>query len=150
MLKGSLRRAKPWRDGTPLQNAPSADTIPMSAPTTGQEMQISTTPQPDLGPVVSQIQVMHTDPNPPAGGVFANRDFEDKLMQFAVSEVASSGRLPPDDAIRARAKELSGFEVWQVAPTPVDDPVLLTRFKTLVVDKVKAVLGDPDPGVQRA
>lgn len=75
------------------------------------------------------------------GLVFASRDFEDKLVQFAVAEVASSGRMPADEAIRARAKELSGLEVWQAQPTPAEDPVLLAKFKVMVVDKVRAVLG---------
>lgn len=79
--------------------------------------------------------------NSTTGAVFAHREFETKLVQFAVSEVASTGRMPPDEAIQARAKELAGFEVWQAATTPADDPVLLAGFKTLVVDKVKAVLG---------
>lgn len=82
-------------------------------------------------------------PTPPP--LFADRAFEAKLLQFAVSEVASCGRLPPDAAIRARAQELSGFEVWQAAaaPTPVDDLGLLAAFKARVVDRVKAVLGGP-------
>lgn len=80
------------------------------------------------------------------GTVFASHEFEDKLVQFAVSEVASSGRMPPDEAIQARAKELSGFEVWQSAPTPADDPVLLAKFKKLVVEKVTAVLGGQEQG----
>lgn len=78
---------------------------------------------------------------PDQGTVFANKDFEDKLVQFAVAEVASSGRMPPDEAIQARAKEVSGMEVWQAETTSADDPVLLAKFKQLVVDKVKAVLG---------
>lgn len=86
-------------------------------------------------------------PNP--GLVFASREFEDKLVQFAVSEVASSGRMPADEALQARAKEISGLEVWQAQPTPADDPVLLTGFKMMVVEKVKAVLGGHNDGAGR-
>lgn len=77
------------------------------------------------------------------GAVFSNQDFEDKLMQFAVAEVATSGRMPADEALTARAKEIHGFEVWQAETTPADDPELLGRFKVLVVDRVRSVLGDP-------
>lgn len=77
------------------------------------------------------------------GAVFSSQDFEDKLMQFAVAEVATSGRMPADEALIARAKEILGFEVWQAETTPADDPELLGRFKVLVVDRVRTVLGDP-------
>lgn len=77
------------------------------------------------------------------GAVFNNQDLEDKLMQFAVAEVATSGRMPADEALAARAKEILGFEVWQAETTPADDPNLLGRFKALVVDKVRTVLGGP-------
>lgn len=76
-----------------------------------------------------------------SGTVFASKYFEEKLIQFAVSEVASSGRMPPDEAIKAKAKEISGLEVWQAETTPADDPTLLIGFKQLVVDRVEAVLG---------
>lgn len=79
-----------------------------------------------------------------SGTVFTNKDFEEKLVQFSVAEVASSGRMPPDESIKAKAKEISGLEVWQAETTPADDPMLLVRFKQLVVDKVKAVLGAHD------
>lgn len=85
-------------------------------------------------------------PLPSPGLVFASREFEDKLVQFAVSEVASSGRMPADEALQARAKEISGLEVWQAQPTPADDPVSLTAFKMMVVEKVKAVLGGHNDG----
>lgn len=144
MTKGHLRRAKPWPEGhSPLRNsAPGA--IPPSLST--QSMQIDTQHDLVFSPSVGRPMVI-VQPGPPAiapmtGTVFANSDFEARLVQFAVSEVASSGRMPPDAALQGRARELSGFEVWQAAPTPVDDPVLLAQFKALVVEKVKAVLGD--------
>lgn len=84
-----------------------------------------------------------------SGTVFDSQDFESKLMQFAVAEVASSGRMPADDAIKAKAMELSGMEVWQAETTAADDPVLLDRFKALVVDKVRAVLGGQDDNSPR-
>lgn len=77
------------------------------------------------------------------GAVFGNQEFEEKLMQFAVAEVATSGRMPADEALTARAKEILGFEVWQAEATPADDPELLGRFKVLVVEKVRSVLGKP-------
>lgn len=89
------------------------------------------------GPVNKPISV-------DSGAVFSSQDFETKLMQFAVAEVASSGRMPADDALKAKAKELSGMEVWQAETTAADDPVLLDKFKALVVDKVRAVLGGQD------
>lgn len=84
---------------------------------------------------------MSVSSNP--GAVFSSQDFEDKLIQFAVAEVATSGRMPADEALTARAKEILGFEVWQAEATPADDPELLGRFKVLVVDRVRTVLGDP-------
>lgn len=78
-----------------------------------------------------------------SGAVFSNQDFEDKLMQFAVAEVATSGRMPADEALAARAKEILGFEVWQTETTPADDPDLLGQFKVLVVNRVRTVLGEP-------
>lgn len=146
MIKGGLGRAKPWSDGhSPLSEA-IAPSVPM------QPMQIDPVPDLALDPSAGlPMDIIHPSPTATTtatatGTVFANRDLEAKLVQFAVSEVASSGRLPPDTAIQARARELWGFEVWQAAPTPVDDPVLLAQFKALVVDKVKAVLGDHEAG----
>ncbi|CAN8103056.1 unnamed protein product [Discula destructiva] len=157
LWKGGLRRAQQWRDSTPtsLQNKlPSSEATPASL--SMQPMQIDTSsPLPDPGidhygamdiqtitTTTAATNIITSTAGAATGAVFANRDFEDKLVQFAVSEVASSGRMPPDAAIQARARELAGFEVWQAAPTPADDPVLLAKFKALVVDKVKAVLGD--------
>lgn len=146
MFKGGLRRSKPWPDGhSALSEAlnPSLSTQPMQL-----DPQPNLAFDPSAGPPMDTIHPSPT-PSPAATGtVFASLDFETKLVQFAVSEVASSGRMPPDAAIQARARELSGFEVWQVAQTPVDDPVLLAQFKVLVVDKVKAVLGDDDGGAR--
>ncbi|KAJ4407132.1 hypothetical protein N0V82_009976 [Gnomoniopsis sp. IMI 355080] len=106
-------------------------------------MQIDSGPLPSFeSETIKAIHFQERD----TGTVFASHEFEDKLLQFAVSEVASSGRMPPDEAIQARAKELSGFEVWQTALTPADDPVLLANFKKLVVDKVTAVLGSQEQG----
>lgn len=96
----------------------------------------------DLG----SAELIDVPPVSNPGLVFANRDIEDKLVQFAVSEVASSGRMPADEALQARAKEISGLEVWQAQMTAADDPVLLAKFKLMVVEKVKAVLGGHDDG----
>lgn len=134
----SPQRPKPWSKTTAFPGASSAEPAPF---TSAEPMQIDGEPLPslDFGSIEAMdIQQMGR------GAVFASRDFEDKLVQFAVSEVASSGRMPPEEAIQARAKELSGFEVWQTAPTPADDPVLLEKFKKLVVEKVTAVLGGQD------
>lgn len=134
----SARRSNSWSKTTSGPGTSSAAPTPFMST---EAMQIDGGPLPslDFGSIEAMdIQQMER------GTVFASRDFEDKLVQFAVSEVASSGRMPPDEAIQARAKELSGFEVWQTAPTPADDPVLLDKFKKLVVEKVTAVLGDQD------
>lgn len=125
--------ASQWKDvATPLD---------VSGP---ESMQLGNgTPGPlNFGPVDILNASSLTNP----GLVFVSRGFEDKLVQFAVSEVASSGRMPADEAIQARAKEVSGLEVWQAQPTPADDPILLSKFKMMVVDKVKAVLGGHDDG----
>lgn len=114
------------------------------APFTGQ----NATGSSGLGPDFNMFNThsygnssMSVSSNP--GAVFSSQDFEDKLMQFAVAEVATSGRMPADEALTARAKEILGFEVWQAETTPADDPDLLGRFKVLVVDRVRTVLGDP-------
>ncbi|KAK7748862.1 hypothetical protein SLS53_000886 [Cytospora paraplurivora] len=78
------------------------------------------------------------------GAVFNSQEFETRLMEFAVAEVASSGRMPADEALTARAKEISGMEVWQAETTAADNPVLLGKFKALVVDRVREVLGGRD------
>lgn len=78
------------------------------------------------------------------GAVFNSQEFEARLMDFAVAEVASSGRIPADEALIARAKEISGMEVWQAETTAADDPILLGKFKALVVDRVREVLGGRD------
>lgn len=145
MWKGSARRINPWRGTASSLQGPSPETMTPSL--SAQPMQIDDGPLPslDFGSTVP-LNMQRSD----TGLVFASHELEDKLVQFAVSQVASSGRLPPDEAIQARAKELSGFEVWQAAPTPADDPVLLAKFKKLVVDKVKAVLGGQEEGIGAA
>ncbi|KAJ4389891.1 hypothetical protein N0V93_007363 [Gnomoniopsis smithogilvyi] len=136
MWKGSGQRAMPWQGTTPSQGASPDAMIPSMST---QPMQIDSRPLPNLDfGSIEATNVQHRD----TGSIFASPEFEDKLVQFAVSEVASSGRIPPDEAIQARAKELLGFEVWQTAPTPAEDPVLLAKFKKLVVERVTAVLAD--------
>ncbi|ROV94354.1 hypothetical protein VPNG_09384 [Cytospora leucostoma] len=78
------------------------------------------------------------------GAVFNSQEFETRLMEFAVAEVASSGRMPADEALTARAKEIAGMEVWQAETTAADNPVLLGKFKALVVNRVQEVLGGRD------
>ncbi|KAK7721421.1 hypothetical protein SLS64_001717 [Diaporthe eres] len=119
-------------------------TILAHAPFTGQNATVSSGLGADFNMINSHSygnSSMSVSSNP--GAVFNSQDFEDKLMQFAVAEVATSGRMPADEALIARAKEILGFEVWQAETTPADDPELLGRFKVLVVDRVKTVLGDP-------
>lgn len=114
------------------------------APFTGQNATVSSGLGADFNMFNSHSygnSSMSVSSNP--GAVFSSQDFEDKLMQFAVAEVATSGRMPADEALIARAKEILGFEVWQAETTPADDPDLLGRFKVLVVDRVRTVLGDP-------
>lgn len=122
--------ASPWGDMTTPLDIPGPEAMQLSSGPTSL----------NGGPV--DIPGAPSLANP--GLVFVSREFEDKLVQFTVSEVASSGRMPADEAIQARAKEVSGLEVWQAQPTPADDPVLLAKFKMMVVDKVKAVLGGRD------
>lgn len=134
--------ANQWRDVSMSLDTPaSGATVPSGA----QPMELDNGAPNifDLGPV----EVIDVPPVSNPGLVFANQDFEDKLIQFAVSEVASSGRMPADEALQARAKEISGLEVWQAQTTAVDDPILLAKFKTMVVERVKAVLGGHDDGV---
>ncbi|KAI7786993.1 hypothetical protein LA080_001785 [Diaporthe eres] len=119
-------------------------TILAHAPFTGQNATVSSSLGADFNMINSHSygnSSMSVSSNP--GAVFNSQDFEDKLMQFAVAEVATSGRMPADEALIARAKEILGFEVWQAETTPADDPELLGRFKVLVVDRVRTVLGDP-------
>lgn len=85
-----------------------------------------------------------------SGAVFSSQDFEDKLLHFAVAEAACSGRAPADEALKAKAKEISGMEVWQAETTEADDPALLVRFKALVVGKVRAVLSGQDDNSPRS
>lgn len=108
-------------------------------PTQPDQWQGTAAPEPfhNTPPVPEPMQIDSGE----IGLVFTNRTFEDRLVQFAVAEVATSGKLPVDEAIQARAKELSGLEVWEATATPVDDPVLLEKFKAMVVERVKAVLG---------
>lgn len=96
----------------------------------------------DFTTPLNGIEGINTPTLSASGTVFTSKGFEDKLMQFSIAEVASSGRMPPDEAIQAKAKEISGLEVWQAETTPADDPTLLTSFKQLVVNKLKKVLGD--------
>lgn len=140
MWKGGARKTKAWPGSTSsLQGPPSEAMTPSMSM---EPMEIDGGPLPSLESGSIGLMSLRSD----TGVVFTSHEFEDKLVQFAVSEVASSGRMPPDEAIQARAKELSGFEVWQTAPTPADDPVLLGKFKKLVVDKVRAVLGGQEAG----
>lgn len=139
MSTNSARIAKPWsKDSSSFPGTSSAAPTPF---TSTEPMQIDSGPLPSID--FGSVEAMDIQQRS-RGTVFASQEFEDKLVQFAVSEVASSGRMPPDEAIQARAKELSGFEVWQTAPTPADDPLLLDKFKKLVVERVTAVLGGQD------
>ncbi|ROW09668.1 hypothetical protein VMCG_02273 [Cytospora schulzeri] len=122
-------------------SSPALSQVPVAHPTAPGSGESSL----DFGEfAMSGVQSTGTINSPSSvnsGAVFSNQDLADKLMQFAVAELASSGRMPPDEAIIARAKEISGMEIWQAETTEADDPVLLGRFKALVVHKVKAVLG---------
>ncbi|KAI3401314.1 hypothetical protein diail_11397 [Diaporthe ilicicola] len=135
---------------TRLQGANSASASPKPimlahAPFAMQNASESNIFEADLNNVFSNQNYGNPGLSAPSnpGAVFSSQDFEEKLMQFAVAEVATSGRMPADEALIARAKEILGFEVWQAETTPADDPDLLGRFKVLVVDKVRTVLGDP-------
>lgn len=60
--------------------------------------------------------------------VFCSRDLERELSEFVTAEVVASGGVwPSDERIRERAKQVLGEE-----RTPVDDAVLLGRFREVM------------------
>jgi len=61
----------------------------------------------------------------PSGTVFCSRDLEQGLSQVVESELAN-GRLPSDDWLRAKAREILGVE-----QTAADEVALLKKFKSL-------------------
>ncbi|PSS02284.1 hypothetical protein BD289DRAFT_359932 [Coniella lustricola] len=132
------------RQGSTMTFTVPATTAAMVPLSHADLMQIDDGPFGTLTFDTAELQNSRNLPQP--GAIFGSRDFEDKLVQFAVAEIASSGRMPADEAIQARAKEISGFEVWQTQTTSADDPALLSKFKELVIHKVKAVLGGYSDG----
>lgn len=65
--------------------------------------------------------------------VFCSRELENGLAQFVKAQVsAPGGTFPADGAIRARARDIQGME-----QTPADDPVLLDKFKTMMMAQIQ-------------
>lgn len=126
----------PWQSSDP-DSSQAPVTHPTALGSGDSSVDFSDFPMSD----VQSTGTTHSPVSVNSGAVFSSRGFEDQLMQFAVAELASSGRMPPDEALIARAKEISGMEVWQAEMTEADDPALLGKFKAVVVFKVKAVLG---------
>ncbi|OLN97292.1 Homeobox protein 4-like protein 1 [Colletotrichum chlorophyti] len=56
--------------------------------------------------------------------IFCSRELEEGLIGFVEAEVALSGRMPDDEALRAHARRLQGTPT-----TAADDPVLLGKFR---------------------
>lgn len=139
---GGLDEAKladQWKDAGAASPDPVA-TTPAYPPTTAPQASA-------LGDIIDftpSFDISNTQTRSEPGLVLASKEFEDELIQFSVAMVASSGRMPPDETIKAKAKEISGQGIWQSETTPVDNPKLLTRFKQVVIDRVKTVLGAHD------
>lgn len=69
--------------------------------------------------------------------VFCSRELENGLVDFATRKAATSGgSLPTDEALRVKAREILKLNV-----TAADDPVLLEKFKTMLL--VRLGLGQP-------
>lgn len=74
--------------------------------------------------------------SPPAA-VFCSRELEGKLSEFVTAKVASASLglsaepFPSDDSLRAEARDILGMQT-----TAADDPVLLTKFKTMMQEKL--------------
>ncbi|KAL8409699.1 hypothetical protein RB594_007957 [Gaeumannomyces avenae] len=66
---------------------------------------------------------------PPAAAVFCSRELESGLAEFARAGMRTSatGDLPPDEALRARARE-----ILETDATAADDAVLLEKFKAMI------------------
>ena len=63
--------------------------------------------------------------------VFCSRELENGLVEFATSKWAMSGSLPTDEAFRAKARGILKLNV-----TAADDPVLLEKFKTMMLGRL--------------
>ncbi|CAH0021950.1 unnamed protein product [Clonostachys rhizophaga] len=72
--------------------------------------------------------------------IFCSRELERRLLEFTRNSVVDTGRLPSGDSLRRYARE-----VMRTDTTPVDDPVLLTKFQEWIVQKCPGVeLAEPE------
>ncbi|KAK4165975.1 homeobox protein 4 [Cladorrhinum sp. PSN259] len=79
------------------------------------------------------IKALALDPqrNPPPAAVFCSRELEKGLAEFLQLEVMDKGRLPSDERIKEKARELVGTD-----KTAADDEVLLAKFKELMQERL--------------
>ncbi|KAH7328000.1 C2H2 type zinc finger-containing protein [Stachybotrys elegans] len=85
---------------------------------------------------------------PRPGTIFCSRELENGLSDMVEKHASLTGALPPDEAMRARAREITN-----ASETAADDPVLLGKFKDWMRERVpvNTTLGDePDQTNARA
>ncbi len=63
--------------------------------------------------------------------VFCSRELESGLMQYVETQVLQTGRVPSDEELRKKGKE-----ILQAQTTAADDDMLLGKFKELLHEKV--------------
>ncbi|POR39350.1 Homeobox protein 4 [Tolypocladium paradoxum] len=86
----------------------------------------------------SFLETLTSDSCRPAN-VFCSRELETGLVDFVEKKVGDSGRLPSDEALQARAKQ-----IVHSPQTAADDPVLLQKFKDRMLDKLPHALPAAD------
>jgi hypothetical protein len=67
--------------------------------------------------------------------IFCSRDLEEDLINLTQQHVASTGRMPAEKLLKARAKQ-----IVKCRPTPADDPVLLGKFQKWMAEKLPEAL----------
>ena len=76
---------------------------------------------------------------PQPGSVFCSRELEQGLIDMAEKHFTKTGALPSDEAMQSRAKEIVSMET-----TAADDPMLLGKFKTMMLEKLGQAPAQPD------
>jgi hypothetical protein len=83
----------------------------------------------------------------PPPKVFCSRDLEKGMTEFVRRELLKTGVFPSDDQMRSRARDIMGMQ-----QTPVDDAVLLGKFKASLQQQHDMMATTPDtsaiPGAQ--
>jgi hypothetical protein len=64
---------------------------------------------------------------PAPAKIFCSRELENGLTEYVKREVSKTGKMPTDDQMRERAKDIMSMQ-----KTAADDPVLLEKFKTIL------------------